>query len=125
MPTQTPDRKPEALRGLRALRVPSPPRRRRTRHRLAVVVTVLVLAAGALMARHIVGAGSGGGTAIDPSAFGSGACRSFRPTSGDRHLTVFLDAGHGGVDPGGVGTTESGQTVDEAAVNLPIELDTM
>jgi N-acetylmuramoyl-L-alanine amidase len=88
-------------------------------------VTVLVLAAGALVARHLVGSGSNGGTAIDPSAFSQGACRSFPPTSGDRHLTVFLDAGHGGVDPGGVGTTESGQTVNEAAVNLPIELETM
>lgn len=92
---------------------------------MAGVVIVLVLGAGALLARHMFGAGSSGGTAIDPSAFSPGACRSYPPTSGDRRLTVFLDAGHGGVDPGGVGTTESGQTVDEAAVNLPIELDTM
>jgi len=68
---------------------------------------------------------SSGGVAVDPSAFSPGACMSFPPTSGNRHLTVFLDAGHGGVDPGGVGTTESGRTVDEATVNLPIELDTM
>ncbi len=90
-------------------------------------MTVLVLAAGVLLPGHMVGAGSGmaTGTAIDPPAFSPGACRSFPPTSGDRHLTVFLDAGHGGVDPGGVGTTETGQTIDEAAVNLPIELDTM
>jgi N-acetylmuramoyl-L-alanine amidase len=94
-----------------------------------------MLGAGALLARHIAGArtlarniagaGSDGGTAIDPSRFSPGACRSFPPTSGDRHLTVFLDAGHGGVDPGGVGVTEAGQTVDEATVNLPIELDTV
>lgn len=88
-------------------------------------VTVLVLAAGGLLARHVVAARSIGGTAIDPSAFSPGACRSFPPTSGDRHRTVFLDAGHGGVDPGGVGTTESGRTVEEAAVNLPVEMDTM
>jgi len=90
-----------------------------------LVVLVLVIAAGAFLARHVVGAGPGAGTAIDPSAFSPGACRSFPPTGGDRHLTVFLDAGHGGVDPGGVGTTESGQTVEEATVNLPIELDAM
>lgn len=45
--------------------------------------------------------------------------------SGDRHLTVFLDAGHGGVDPGGVGETQSGQTIYEADETLPVELDTM
>jgi N-acetylmuramoyl-L-alanine amidase len=38
---------------------------------------------------------------------------------------VFLDAGHGGIDPGGVGTTEAGQAVSEAKVNLPIELGAM
>jgi len=47
------------------------------------------------------------------------------PTSGDRHETVFLDAGHGGIDPGAVGSTESGATVEESTINLPIELDTM
>ena len=49
----------------------------------------------------------------------------YAPTSGDRHLTVFLDAGHGGLDPGGVGETESGQTIYEADETLPVELDTM
>jgi N-acetylmuramoyl-L-alanine amidase len=38
---------------------------------------------------------------------------------------VFLDAGHGGIDPGAVGTTQSGQTVYEASATLPVELDTM
>lgn len=50
---------------------------------------------------------------------------AFAPTSGDRGETVFLDAGHGGIDPGGVGTTETGRTIDEASVNLPIELAVM
>jgi N-acetylmuramoyl-L-alanine amidase len=63
--------------------------------------------------------------AIDPSYFASGACMSYPPTSGDRHLTVFLDAGHGGLDPGGVGVTESGAQIEESTINLPIELDTM
>jgi len=64
-------------------------------------------------------------TAIDPTYFASGACTSYPPTSGDRHTTVFLDAGHGGLDPGGVGVTESGQQIEESTINLPIELDTM
>jgi N-acetylmuramoyl-L-alanine amidase len=65
------------------------------------------------------------GPAIDPALFSPGACMAFPPTSGDRHETVFLDAGHGGIDPGAVGSTESGQPVDESTVNLAIELDTM
>ena len=64
-------------------------------------------------------------TQLDPSAFAAGACEAFEPTKGDRHETVFLDAGHGGVDPGGVGTTEAGKTIDEADETLPVELDAM
>jgi N-acetylmuramoyl-L-alanine amidase len=55
--------------------------------------------------------------AIDPSYFASGACMSYPPTSGDRHTTVFLDAGHGGLDPGGVGVTESGQQFEESTIH--------
>jgi N-acetylmuramoyl-L-alanine amidase len=75
-----------------------------------------------------VSASSGGvkgGHAIDPSYFEPGACESFQPTGHNRHLTVFLDAGHGGRDPGGVGVTESGQTIYEANETLPVELDAM
>jgi N-acetylmuramoyl-L-alanine amidase len=43
--------------------------------------------------------------------------------SGDRHKTVFLDAGHNGIDPGGVGETRAGAAVDESTVNLAVELD--
>lgn len=62
---------------------------------------------------------------IDTARFEPGQCEEYAPTSGDRHLTVFLDAGHGGLDPGGVGQTEDGQTVEEADITLPVELDTM
>lgn len=75
---------------------------------------------------HTVGDVDGAaGQAIDPALFSPGACMAFAPTSGDRHETVFLDAGHGGIDPGAVGSTEGGQTVEEADVNLAIELHTM
>jgi N-acetylmuramoyl-L-alanine amidase len=50
---------------------------------------------------------------------------AFAPTKGDRHVTVFLDAGHGGIDPGGVGTTEAGATIEESHETLPVELDAM
>jgi N-acetylmuramoyl-L-alanine amidase len=66
-----------------------------------------------------------GPQAIDPALFSPGACMAFPPTNGDRGETVFLDAGHGGLDPGGVGKTKSGASVEESTVNLAIELDTM
>jgi N-acetylmuramoyl-L-alanine amidase len=50
---------------------------------------------------------------------------AFGPMKGDRHLTVFLDAGHGGIDPGGVGTTEAGSTIEESHETLPVELHAM
>lgn len=65
------------------------------------------------------------GTPLDPGQFAPGACVAYRPTHGNRHRTVFLDAGHGGIDPGTVGTTEDGTTVEEADLTLPVELDTM
>lgn len=61
---------------------------------------------------------------VNAAAFSPGACIAFPPTRGDRNLTVFLDAGHGGIDPGSVGTTESGRTIYEADETLPVELDT-
>lgn len=66
-----------------------------------------------------------GGEEIDPSVFSPGACVSFAPLGPARDETVFLDAGHGGLDPGAVGTTESGQTIYEARGTLAVELDTM
>jgi N-acetylmuramoyl-L-alanine amidase len=68
---------------------------------------------------------SPGVRAIDPAIFSPSACMEYPPTSGDRHMTVFLDAGHGGIDPGGTGYTSSGAPVEESTINLPIELDTM
>jgi N-acetylmuramoyl-L-alanine amidase len=63
--------------------------------------------------------------AVYPPLFHSGACVFYPPTSGNRHLTVFLDAGHGGIDPGALGTTQSGATIDEGNLTLPVELDAM
>jgi N-acetylmuramoyl-L-alanine amidase len=62
---------------------------------------------------------------VDAHVFEPGACMEYPPTSGNRHLTVFLDAGHGGLDPGGVGEDQNGNTVYEADETLPVELDTM
>ncbi|MGH9078925.1 MAG: N-acetylmuramoyl-L-alanine amidase family protein [Acidimicrobiales bacterium] len=72
-----------------------------------------------------IGSPASDATSLDQGAFAPGACLAYAPTVGDNHKTVFLDAGHGGIDPGAVGTTVSGQQVDESTVNLAIELDTM
>jgi N-acetylmuramoyl-L-alanine amidase len=82
--------------------------------------------AGAASSPAIVTASApAGGHAVDPAVFEPGSCRSFGPTAGDRHQSVFLDAGHGSIDPGSVGVTESGQTVYEATETLAVELDTL
>ncbi len=104
---------------------------------LAVVVVVAVAVSGPHAARALDrrrrtpssrpaasgGAAIPGSVQLDPAEFSPGACVALPPTSGNRHLTVFLDAGHGGIDPGGVGETESGQTIYEADETLPVELD--
>ena len=70
------------------------------------------------------GLGTGTGVAVDPAYFSPGACVPFAPVAGNRHLTVFLDAGHGGLDPGAVGITSTGKVIDEADQTLPVVLDT-
>lgn len=50
---------------------------------------------------------------------------SFSPTSGQPAATVFIDAGHGGPDPGAVGVTVAGKTVHEADETLRVALDTV
>jgi N-acetylmuramoyl-L-alanine amidase len=97
----------------------------------AVVVAALVVRPFGRELRQLAGdvinlhSGPGGASQLDPSAFSTGACMAFTPTSGNNGRTVFLDAGHGGRDPGGVGTTQSGQTIEESNVNLAIELDVL
>jgi N-acetylmuramoyl-L-alanine amidase len=97
----------------------------------AALLTGAVLGPLAVPARASVSlsmgapAGRGSGVAVDPASFSPGACMAFPPTRGDNHRTVFLDAGHGGIDPGAVGTTKTGAAVAESTVNLAVELDAM
>lgn len=99
-----------------------------------LIVSLVCAACGAASSRRARTASRRVGTAtavakaswqVDPSAFSSGACMAFWPTAPPRHLTVFLDAGHGGRDPGAVGRTQSGRTIYESDETLPVELDTM
>lgn len=53
------------------------------------------------------------------AGLGPGACMSFGPTSGLKSKTVFVDAGHGGLDPGVVGEV-GGQVVQEKDVALAV-----
>lgn len=56
------------------------------------------------------------------SGMAPGTCLSFSPPGRDRHHTVFIDAGHGGLDPGGSGRTSSGATITEKAAALDVAL---
>jgi N-acetylmuramoyl-L-alanine amidase len=96
---------------------------------VTVLAAVAVLVQPSLAAASLVRASTARrideGRAVDAGRFARGACVEYAPTAGDRHRTVFLDAGHGGIDPGGVGQDEAGNPVDEADETLPVELDTM
>ena len=63
-------------------------------------------------------------SAVDPGSFAAGACVEFPPSPPQRATTVFLDAGHGGPDPGGSGTTTAGRRVQEKTLDLAVVLET-
>ena len=108
-------------------RDPAAGRRRARRRGLRRLLLAVVVAGGAaatwVWVAQPLARSSTDAVPLDPSAFSTGACVAFAPTARDRHTTVFLDAGHGGIDPGAVGTTSSGATIDEATETLPVELD--
>src|SRR5579863_342964 len=81
------------------------------------------LAAAAAMIAIVALTAASGGQAIGPSRFARGSCVAFAAHIPARHLTVFIDAGHGGPDPGAVGVTLAGRPVHEADETLRVALD--
>jgi N-acetylmuramoyl-L-alanine amidase len=53
----------------------------------------------------------------------AGTCLAYSPVQGNRHRTVFIDPGHGGVDSGTSGTTSTGKVVYEKNLTLATGLD--
>jgi N-acetylmuramoyl-L-alanine amidase len=90
-----------------------------------IAIVIALIPAGITAISSSARSGPAAGIPLSPATMTTGACAAFDPTHGDNRKTVFLDAGHGGIDPGGVGTTASGQPVHESDVNLAIELDAM
>ena len=58
--------------------------------------------------------------AASPSDLSAGACQTFAPTGKPRGATVFIDAGHGGLDPGVIGRTPAGAQLKESTVALAV-----
>jgi N-acetylmuramoyl-L-alanine amidase len=87
-----------------------------------------VLAAASVLLTAAPSSGSGTaplGHPLDPARFARGACVVFAPIGGRARATVFIDAGHGGPDPGAVGVTLGGRSVHEADETVRVALDAL
>jgi N-acetylmuramoyl-L-alanine amidase len=85
-----------------------------------------IVAGCALLGAAAAGAASapGGGRPVAAARFAPGSCVAFAARGPVRHHeTVFIDAGHGGPDPGAVGVTLAGRQVHEAVETLRVVLD--
>ena len=98
-----------------------------------LLATVAVAATVGLLARqHVVQSAQAlrpdtFQVAVPAAAFGGGtlaqgSCVGYRPTQGDRHETVLVDPGHGGLDPGTEGSTSGGVTLEEKDLTLRVSL---
>lgn len=81
---------------------------------LAVRLGVLSKSAGAVTG-VLVPAPQQGPSQLAVPGIGAGACMSLPPTSGHTGQTVFIDPGHGGLDPGVVGDARGRQVLEKDA----------
>jgi len=104
----------------RTRRRQGPPTLLRTALVIALIV-VCIFAAPVMVAAVRSGLSSGLGpvssgnapSQIAMAGLQAGACVSFAPSSGHADKTVFLDAGHGGLDPGVVGIAGGKQVLEK------------
>jgi N-acetylmuramoyl-L-alanine amidase len=90
------------------------------------LTTAVVLAVGLVAgsASHApASAARAGGRPLAPRLFSPGACVAFAPRSRGPRASVFIDAGHGGPDPGAVGVTLGGRVVHEADETVRVAHD--
>ena len=79
----------------------------------------MVAAGGCALALALALGGSGPAAVGDRAEFTDGSCLAHRPPEGPDHpKTVFVDAGHGGLDEGTHGTTPEGTRITEKQVAL-------
>jgi N-acetylmuramoyl-L-alanine amidase len=91
----------------------------------AVLAAALVLGLGSVASTGWAADGRGG-RAVDAARFLPGSCVAFASLAAQpAGKTVFIDAGHGGPDPGAVGVTLAGKPVHEATETLRVVLDAL
>lgn len=91
-------------------------------HRQTVASVILALLAAGALAAAADSAPPPPGRPVAAATFSPGSCIEFAPTGPNRRRTVFLDAGHGGLDSGAVGVTTAGHPVHEADETLRVAL---
>jgi len=79
---------------------------------------------GAVSTSHSANQSSAGSQAV-VAGTAAGTCLAFAPSRGNLHHTVYIDPGHGGIDPGTTGTTSAGVRVDEVRLSLATGLQLM
>jgi len=97
---------------------------------LAAVALLICLGAVALLAHACLSSASAAAgarttAAVKPPAaslpgLAAGTCQSLAPSGKSRGRTVFIDPGHGGLDPGVLGRTASGTQLKESTVALAV-----